>query len=89
MSPNENVRNVLDDRKEDVVKTPLSENKSLTKDVEKGNDKLADILLMEKKPSTKDVDKGTDVFSDIEHAVSTIFRKGLYQFYGQSSGSKV
>ena len=40
--------------------TPLSENKSLTNDVEKGTDKLADMLLMEKKYSTKDVDKGTD-----------------------------
>ena len=35
MSSVEKVSNVLDDRKEAVVTTPLSENKSLTKDVDK------------------------------------------------------
>ena len=44
------------DRKEEVVTTPLSENKSSTKDV----DELAEMPLMEKKSSTKDFDKGTD-----------------------------
>ena len=34
----EKVSNVLDDRKDSVVTTPLSEKKSLTKDVEKCTD---------------------------------------------------
>ena len=37
------VSNVLGDRKEEVVTTPLSEKKSLTKDVAKGTDELADM----------------------------------------------
>ena len=32
-----------------MVTTPLSQKKFSTKDVEKGNDKLADMLLAEKK----------------------------------------
>ena len=50
----------MGDRKEGLVTTSLSEKKYSTKDVEKGTDKLADMLLIEKKSSTKDVDKGTD-----------------------------
>ena len=50
MSSNEKVNNVLGDCKEEVVTTPLSEKKSLTKDVEKGTDELADTLFMEKNP---------------------------------------
>ena len=38
MSSNGKVSNVFGDRKEEVVTTPLSEKKSLTKDVEKGTD---------------------------------------------------
>ena len=41
MLSNEKLSNFLGDRKEEVVTTPLSENKSSTKDVEKGTDKLA------------------------------------------------
>ena len=41
MSSNEKVGNVFGDRKKEVITTPLSEKKSLTKDVEKGTDKLA------------------------------------------------
>ena len=78
----------MGDRKEEVVTTPLSENKSLTKDTEKGTDKLADMLLIGKKSSTKDVDKCTDELADMKQAVNKIIRKGLYQFGGQSSGSK-
>ena len=40
MSSNEKVSNVLGDRKEEVATTPLSDNKSSTKDVEKGNDEF-------------------------------------------------
>ena len=36
MSSNERVSNFLGDRKEEVVTTPFSENKSSTKDVDKG-----------------------------------------------------
>ena len=72
-----------------MVTTSLFEKKYLTKDVEKGTDKLADKLFMEKKYSTKDVDKGTDEFLDMKQAVNTICRKGLDQFECQSSGSKV
>ena len=88
MSSNEKVSNVLGDRKEEVVTTPLSENKYSTKDVEKGTDKLADTLLMDNESSTKDVDKGTDKLADMKHEVNKIHRKGLYQFDGQSSGYK-
>ena len=38
MLSNEKVSNFLGDRKEEVVRTPLPEKKSPTKDVEKGND---------------------------------------------------
>ena len=84
----ERVRNVLGDMKEEVVTTPLSEKKYLTKDAEKGTDKLADMLLMENKYSTNDVDKGTDELEDTKQAVNTIHRKCLYQCEVQSSGSK-
>ena len=43
MSLVEKVSNVLGDSKEAVVTTPLSENKSLTKDVDKGTGELEDI----------------------------------------------
>ena len=71
-----------------MVTPPVSEKKSSTKDVKKGTDKLSDMLLMEKKYSTKDVDKVTDYLAYIKQAVTTIIRKGLYQFEGQYSGSK-
>ena len=74
--------------KEEVVTTPWQENKSTTKDVDKGTDELADMSLMEKKYSTKDVDKGTDELADMKQAVVTILRKSLYQFGGQSKVSK-
>ena len=60
MSSNERVSNVWGDRKEEVVTTPFSGKKSLTKDVDEGTDELSYMPLMEKKSSTKDVDKGTD-----------------------------
>ena len=43
MSLVEKVSNVLDDRKEAVVTTPLLEQKSLTKDVDKGTSVLEDV----------------------------------------------
>ena len=46
------------------------------------------MTFWENKYSTKDVDKGTDEFSDMKQAVVTIRRKSLYQFEGQSKGSK-
>ena len=39
----EKVRNVLGDRKEEMVTTPLTENKSLTKNVDKGTGELEDM----------------------------------------------
>ena len=88
MSSVEKVGNVLGDRKEEVVPTPLSENKLSTKDVDEGTDELADIPLMDMKYSTKNVDKGTDELEYMKQAVVTIRRKGLYQFEGCSKGSK-
>ena len=72
-----------------MVTTPFSEKKYSKKDAEKDTDKLVDMILMEKKYSTKDVDKGTGELADMKQAVNTICRKGLDQFEGQSSGSKV
>ena len=71
-----------------MITTPFPEKKSSTKDVDEGTDELSDMPLTEKKYSTKDVDKGTDEFSDMKQAVVTIRRKSLYQFEGQSKGSK-
>ena len=71
MSSNEKDSIFWGDSKQEVVTTPFSEKKSSTKDVEKGTDKLADMLLMEKKYLTKDFDKGTDEFADIKQAVKT------------------
>ena len=73
-------------RKEEVVNAPLLENKSSTKDADKGTDEFADMPLMERKSSTKDVDKGTDELEYMKHVVFTIYSKGLYQFEGQSKG---
>ena len=64
------------------------ENKSLTKNIEKGTDELADMLLMKKKYSTKDFEKGTDELAFMNQKLKTIRRKGLDQFEGQSIGSK-
>ena len=55
MLSNNKVINVLGYRKEEVVTTPLSENKSPTNKVEEGTDKLSDMPLMEQISSTKDV----------------------------------
>ena len=38
----------------------------MAKDIDKGTDKLADMLLTEKKYSTKDVEKGTDELEDMK-----------------------
>ena len=70
-----------------MVTTPLSEKKSLTKDVDKGTDKLADMLLTENKYSKKDVYKGTDELVDMKQSVK-MFSGRVDQFEGQSSGSK-
>ena len=88
MSSNDKVSNVLGDRKEEVVTTPLLEKKSLTKDVDEGTNELSDMTFMEKKYSTKDVDKHTGELADMKQAVVTICRKGLYQFEGWSKGYK-
>ena len=64
MSSNDKVSNFWGDRKEEVVTTPFSEKKSLTKDVEKGTDKLTDTLLTENKSLTKNVEKGSDELAD-------------------------
>ena len=87
MSQVDKVSNVLDDRKQELVATPLLEKKSLTKDYDKGTDELVDTPLLEKKPPTKDVDKGTDKLEDMKKAVVTICRKGLDKFEGQYKGS--
>ena len=78
----------MGDSKEEVVTISLSEKKSSTKNVEKGNDKLADVLLVERKYSTMDVEKETDELADIKHTVNTICRKDLDQFEGQSIVTK-
>ena len=44
MLSNDKFSNVLGDRKEEVVTTPLSQKKSLTKYFEKGTDELAESL---------------------------------------------
>ena len=62
------------------------ENKSLTKDVEKGTDESADTPLLENKYPTKDVDKSTDEFADIKKALVTILSKSLEKFQGQYKG---
>ena len=64
MSSNDKVSNVLGDRKEEVVTTPLSEKKSSTRDVNKVTDELADTLLMYNKALTKVVEKGNDELTD-------------------------
>ena len=56
---------VLGDRKYEVVTTPFSEKKSLTRDVEECTDKLVDTTLMEKKYFTKDVEEGTYKLPDM------------------------
>ena len=71
-----------------MVTTPFLEKKSSTKVFDKGTDELECMLFTKKKSSTKYVDKGTDKLADMKEAVVTILRKGLYQFEGQSKGSK-
>ena len=88
MLSNKKVSNVLGHRKEGVITTTFPEKKSLTKDVDQGTYELADMTLMEKKSSTKYFEKGTDELEDMKQAVVTMRRKGLYQFEGQSKGSK-
>ena len=56
--------------------------------MEKGTDELVDTLFSEKKYSTLDVDKSTDELEFMKQNVNTIFRKGLNQFEGQSTGTK-
>ena len=77
----------MGDRKEELVTTPFSEKKSLIKDVEKGTDKLADMLFMANKYLKKDVDKCTDKLADMKNSVVTIRRKGFDNFEGKSKGS--
>ena len=72
--------NVLGDRKEEVVKNPLLEKKSSTKDFDRGTDELEDTILLGKKYSTKDVGEGTYELADMKKAVFTILSKGLYKF---------
>ena len=60
--------------------TPLSQKKSSTNYVEKGNNTLADTLLTEKKYPTKNVDKCTDELANMKQAMNKIRRKVLDQF---------
>ena len=64
MSSNEKVCNALGERKEAMGTMLLAENKSLTKDSEKGTDELVDNQLSEKKSSANDVENGTDQLVD-------------------------
>ena len=80
----EKVSNVLGDSKEEVITTPLLENKSSTNDADKGSNELADTPLLEKKSSTKYVDTGNDELADMKKAVVTIRRTVLDKFEGQS-----
>ena len=50
---------------------------------------MADTLLSEKKSLTLDVYKGTDELEFIKQKVNTICRKGLDQFDGQYTRTKV
>ena len=54
----------MGDIKEAAGSTLLAEKKSVTKDAEKGTDKLEDTLLSENKSSAKHVDKGSDELAD-------------------------
>ena len=57
MSSVEKDSNVLDDKKEAVVMTPFSDNKSLTKDVDKGTEELEymneEVVTIRRKDSDK------------------------------------
>ena len=63
MSSVEKVSNVLGDRKEKVVTTPLLEKKSLTKDFDKGTDELADTKKAVITIFRRDLDKFESLFS--------------------------
>ena len=60
-----------------MVTTPLSEKISLTKDVEKVTDALADTLLMKKKSLTKDDENGNDELEDTLLSEKTSLTKDL------------
>ena len=68
--------------------TLLYVNKSLTKKLENGTYKLADMLLSEKKPLEKYVEKGTDELEFNKIKLNKICRKGLNKFEGQSTENK-
>ena len=87
MSSVDKSSNILGDRKEEVVTTPLLDKKSSTKDVDEDTYALVDKPFWEKKSPTKDVGKGTYEWEDMKKAVVTIRRKGLDKFEGQSKGS--
>ena len=57
MSLVDKVSNILGDRKEEVVITPLLKNKSSTKDVDKGTDELVDMKKAVVTIHRKDSDK--------------------------------
>ena len=67
--------------------TPLLENKSSTKDIDKVTDELADTPLLDRKSSRKDVDKGTDELENMKNTMVATRRKGLYRFEGHYKGS--
>ena len=87
MLSNDKVSNFLVDRKEKLVTTPLSEKKSLTKDVHKGTDELVDMTFMDNISSTKYVDKVTDELADMKQVVVKIRKNCLDQYEGQYKGS--
>ena len=62
----------MDDKKEAVVTTPLSEN---------------NVLTTEKIRTSEEVDKGTKKLEYMKYAVVTICRKDSDKFDGQSKGS--
>ena len=74
---------------DELSDTLLSEKKISTKKVKKGTDEKAYPLLFEKKPFTKGVDKVTDELAFKKQKVHLIRRKGLNQFEGQSTGTRV
>ena len=85
MSSVEKVGNVLDDRKEEVAMTPLSQKKSLTKYVDKGTDELEDMKEAVVTIRRKDLNKfegqykgyigGFNLDSKFLSIISTIYPK--------------
>ena len=85
MSSVEKYTNVLDNKKEAVVTTSLSENKLLKTEKVTTSDDVH--KRTEKITTSEEVDKGYENFEDMKEAVVMIRRKDSDKFEGQSKGS--